>query len=133
MGTTARRAFVVSVVAVAVVAGALAVWELRLLIALLLYGLAIAAAMRPGVEWLARRRVPRPLGIAVHYIALLGLLGVLLWLAVPAAIHQIQAASPHARAARVNAAPSSSRTGSRSDRLYDRLAEGGRVFVPLGA
>jgi predicted PurR-regulated permease PerM len=88
---TARRAFVATLVAVAVIAGALALWELRLLIALLLYGLAIAAAMRPGVEGLARRRVPRPIGIAVHYIALLGVVGVLIWLAVPAAIHQVEA------------------------------------------
>jgi predicted PurR-regulated permease PerM len=93
MGTTARRAFVATLVAVAVIAGALALWELRLLIALLLYGLAIAAAMRPGVEWLAERRVPRPVGIAVHYVALLGLVGVLLWLAVPAAMHQVEAAT----------------------------------------
>jgi predicted PurR-regulated permease PerM len=93
MGTTARRAFVATLVAVATIAAALALWELKLLIALLLYGLSIAAAMRPGVEWLAARRIPRPIGIAVHYIGLLGLVGVLIWLAVPAAIHQIEAAT----------------------------------------
>jgi predicted PurR-regulated permease PerM len=93
MGTTARRAFVATLVVVATVAAALALWELKLLIALLLYGLAIAAAMRPGVEWLAGRRIPRPIGIAVHYVGLLGLIGVLIWLAVPAAIHQIEAAT----------------------------------------
>jgi predicted PurR-regulated permease PerM len=49
--------------------------------------------MRPGVEWLAGRRIPRPIGIAVHYVGLLGLIGVLIWLAVPAAIHQIEAAT----------------------------------------
>src|SRR5689334_18770584 len=93
MGTTARRAFVVTLVAVATIAAALALWALKLLIALLLYGLAIAAAMRPGVEWLAARRIPRPIGIAVHYIGLLGVVGVLIWLAVPAAIHQVEAAT----------------------------------------
>jgi predicted PurR-regulated permease PerM len=93
MGTTARRAFVATLVVVATVAAALALWELKLLIALLLYGLAIAAAMRPGVEWLAARRIPRPIGIAVHYVGLLSLVGVLIWLAVPAAIHQIEAAT----------------------------------------
>jgi predicted PurR-regulated permease PerM len=93
MGTTARRAFVVTLVAVTTIAAALALWELKLLIALLLYGLAIAAAMRPGVEWLAARRIPRPIGIAVHYIGLLGVVGVLIWLAVPAAIHQVEAAT----------------------------------------
>src|ERR671936_2512914 len=93
MGTTARRAFVATVVAVAVIAGALALWELKLLIALLLYGLAIAAAMRPGVEWLAARRIPRPIGIALHYICLLGVGGILIWLPLPAALPHIGAAT----------------------------------------
>jgi predicted PurR-regulated permease PerM len=92
LGMTARHAFVATLVGVAVIAGAVALWELRLLIALLLYGLAIAAAMRPGVERLASWRIPRPAGIAVHYVAVLAVLGVLLWLIVPKAITQVQAA-----------------------------------------
>src|SRR5690242_5536661 len=92
MGSTARRALVATVVAVAVVAGALALWQLRLLVALLLYALAIAAAMRPGVELLARHRVPRALAVGLHYVALLAVVGVLLWLIVPKAIDQVQAA-----------------------------------------
>jgi predicted PurR-regulated permease PerM len=60
------------------------------LISLLFLGIVISAAMRPGVEWLAARRVPRGVGIALHYLALLGFVGLLLWLAVPRALSQVQ-------------------------------------------
>jgi predicted PurR-regulated permease PerM len=92
MSETAKRAFVASIVVVAVVASALALWKLKVLISLLFLGIVISAAMRPGVEWLAARRVPRGIGIAVHYLALLGFVGLLLWLAVPRALNQVQAA-----------------------------------------
>jgi predicted PurR-regulated permease PerM len=98
MGTTARRALVATAVAVAVIAAALALWELKLLIAILLYGLAIAAAMRPGVDALAKRRIPRPLGVTLHYLGVLAAVGVLLWLIVPKAIDQVSAAIGNAPA-----------------------------------
>jgi predicted PurR-regulated permease PerM len=92
MSETAKRAFVAAVVVVAVVAVALALWKLKVLISLLFLGIVIAAAMRPGVEWLARRHVPRGVGIALHYLATLAFVGVLLWLAVPRALQQVQEA-----------------------------------------
>jgi predicted PurR-regulated permease PerM len=87
---TARRAFVASAVVLAVVVGALALWKLKILLALLFLAFTIAAAMRPGVEALHRRRVPRGVGILLHYAALAGLLGLLLWAVVPRAVTQIQ-------------------------------------------
>jgi predicted PurR-regulated permease PerM len=90
MGDTARKSFVATTVAVAVVAGALALWHLKLLVALLLLAFVIAAAMRPGVEWLQRHRVPRGFGVAIHYLGLGILIGLLLWLIVPQALTQIQ-------------------------------------------
>ena len=90
MRETARRAFIAAVVFVGVVAVALALWKLKLLIALLFFAFIIAAAMRPGVDALRRRGVPRGFGILLHYFALLGLVGLLLWAAVPRAITQIQ-------------------------------------------
>jgi predicted PurR-regulated permease PerM len=92
MSETAKRAFVAAVVVVAVVAAALALWKLKVLISLLFLGVVISAAMRPGVESLAARRVPRPVGIALHYLALLAFVGLLLWLAVPRALTQVQEA-----------------------------------------
>jgi predicted PurR-regulated permease PerM len=94
MRTTARQAFVVAVVFVGVIALALALWKLRVLIALLFLAFIVAAAMRPSVEALQTRyHIPRGAGILAHYAALAGLLGLLLWLVVPRAIDQIQRAT----------------------------------------
>jgi len=92
MADTARRAFIATLVAVAVIACVLALWELKLVIALVFLGLIIAAAMRPGVDRLAQRRVPRPAGVLLHYVVLVAALGLLLWLVVPRAIDQVDQA-----------------------------------------
>ena len=92
MTQTAKRAFVAALVVVATVAVALALWKLKLILALLFLGFIVAAAMRPGVDRLAEHRIPRPLGVALHYLALVGMIGVLLWLAVPRAIDQVDEA-----------------------------------------
>jgi predicted PurR-regulated permease PerM len=83
---------VTSVIVVGVVVGALALWHLRLLIFLLFLGLTIAAAMRPGVDKLCRRGVPRSVGVLLHFAALGLVVGLVLWLAVPPAIDQLSAA-----------------------------------------
>lgn len=92
MSETARRAFVASIVVLAVVVGALALWKLKVLLALLFLAFTIAAAMRPGVEALRRRRIPRGAGVLLHYAVLFGLLGLLLWAVVPRAVKQVQKA-----------------------------------------
>ena len=92
MGETARRALVFALVTVGVVALALALWKLRLLIALLFLAFIIAAAMRPAVERLRRHHVPRGVGIGLHYVALFGLVALLLWAVVPRANDQVRAA-----------------------------------------
>jgi predicted PurR-regulated permease PerM len=92
MKETARRAFLASVVVLGVVVAALALWKLKLLLALLFLAFTIAAAMRPSVEMLRRRGIPRGLGILVHYAALAGLVTLLLWSVVPRAIDQVQSA-----------------------------------------
>src|SRR5205085_2763226 len=93
MGETARKSFVATSVAVAVVAGALALWHLKVLIALLLVAFTLAAAMRPGVERLQTWRVPRAVGVLLHYLGILVVIGLLLWLIVPRAISQVQHAT----------------------------------------
>src|SRR5207245_495239 len=93
MGGTARRAAVATLVAGGIVVAALALWKIKVVIALFFLGVIAAAAMRPGVEWLHRRaRVPRTLGVLLHYLLLLGLVALLLWLVVPRAIDQVQQA-----------------------------------------
>jgi predicted PurR-regulated permease PerM len=89
---TAKRAFVAAVVIGGVVVLALALWKMRVLLALVFLALIIASAMRPGVEALRRRRVPRGIGIAIHYLVLGGAVALLLGLVVPRALDQVQTA-----------------------------------------
>ena len=55
MGSTAKRAAIVTLVAGSIVVFALALWKIKVVIALLSLGFIISAAMRPGVDWLQRR------------------------------------------------------------------------------
>ena len=92
MKQTALRAFVSTVVVGSVVVLALALWKLKLILALLFLAFIVAAAMRPGIEALRRRGVPRPVGILLHYVGLIALIGALLWAVVPRALDQVQSA-----------------------------------------
>ena len=93
MTGTARKAATTTLVAVAIVVGALALWKIRIVIALLFLGFVIASAMRPSVEWLYRRaRVPRGLGVVIHYLCFLAAIALFLYLVVPVAITQIDRA-----------------------------------------
>ena len=92
MADTARKAFIATLVAVAVIACALALWQLKLVLALIFLAFIVAAAMRPGVEALHRRGVPRGVGIGVHYAALAGVIAFAVWFAVPRALHQVDQA-----------------------------------------
>jgi len=69
---TARRTAITTLVAGGIIVLALALWKLRLVVALLFFAIIIASAMRPSIDWLARHRIPRPAGVALHYLALLG-------------------------------------------------------------
>jgi predicted PurR-regulated permease PerM len=89
---TARRAFVAALVVGCVVVAALLLWKLRVLVALLFLAFTISAAMRPGVEALKQRHVPRPVGIAIHYLGLFAFIALLIALVVPRATHEIQTA-----------------------------------------
>ena len=89
MALVARKAAVATLVVIGIVALALALWKLRVLLSLFFLGLVIAAAMRPGIEWLHARRVPRGVGLAIHYLALAVVLAFLLWLVVPRAANQV--------------------------------------------
>jgi predicted PurR-regulated permease PerM len=94
MRDTARKAFVAALVVGGVVVFALALWKLRVVIALLFLAFIIAAAMRPSVEWLRRHRVPRGFGILAHYLALVAAIAAVIYFVVPSAIDQIQEAVP---------------------------------------
>src|SRR5919197_20114 len=88
----AKKACVWTLVALCVIVGTLALWKVKVVIALLFVAFIVAAAMRPGVEWLHARRVPRAVGVLLHYGALFGVFALLVWLIVPQAIHEVQQA-----------------------------------------
>lgn len=90
MKETARLAFVITLVVTAVVVSALALWKLKLLIVLLFLAFTLGAALRPSVEALHRKRVPRGAAILLHYAAIAGLIGLLLWAVVPRAVNQVE-------------------------------------------
>jgi predicted PurR-regulated permease PerM len=92
MRETAHKAFVAAMVVLLVVVGALALWKLKILLALLFLAFTITAAMRPSVEALRRRGIPRGAGVLLHYAALVGLIALLLWAVVPRAVNQVQTA-----------------------------------------
>ncbi len=92
MKETAKRAAIATLVVIGIVAVALALWKLKLVIALLFLAFIIAAAMCPGIEALRRRGVPRSIGLLIHYLGLFALVGLFLWAVVPRAIDQVQSA-----------------------------------------
>jgi predicted PurR-regulated permease PerM len=105
---TAKRVAIATLVALGIVVCALALWKLRLVVGLLFSAMIIAAAMRPGIDWLKRHHVPAPLGLALHYLALLAIVGIALAFAVPAALHQVDhALSPSGKAEIAHAAKTS--------------------------
>jgi predicted PurR-regulated permease PerM len=92
MTETARKTFVITLVAVGVIVLALALWKLRLVVALVFAGFIIAAAMRPSIDALHRHRVPRAVGLTLHYAVFAGLIALALWFAVPRALNQVTGA-----------------------------------------
>jgi predicted PurR-regulated permease PerM len=90
LGDAARRAAVWGLVILGIVVLALALWKLRLIVGLVFFAVVLAAAMRPGIDALARRRVPRGLGVALHYLVLATLFALLIWLVVPRALGQVE-------------------------------------------
>ena len=109
MLTTAKKTAVATLVAGSIIVLALALWKIRLVLALLFSAFIIAAAIRPSIEWLARHRVPKAVGLLLHYLAFVGLIALALSFAVPAALHQVDhALSPSGKAQIAHAANTSS-------------------------
>ena len=91
-------------VALAVLAVALAVWEGRTVVLLLFLAYTLGAAVRPGVDALARHGVPRALGVAAHALVAAAFVGALLVLFVPVLLDQTRDA--------VTSVPTASNSGS---------------------
>ena len=48
--------------------------------------------MRPGVELLARARIPRVVGVLIHYAVMAGVIALLIMIVVPRALDQVEQA-----------------------------------------
>ena len=92
MKETAQRAALSTLVVIAIVAVALALWQLKLVLALVFLAFILAAALRPGIDGLARAGIPRGFGLLIHYVVLIGLVALALWFVVPRAVDQVQSA-----------------------------------------
>ena len=88
----ARVAATATAAAVAVGALGFGLWAVRSVVILLLLSLTFAAAMRPGVEWMQRHRVPQPAAILSFFLAIFAVVVLFFWAAVPPAVHEIQEA-----------------------------------------
>jgi predicted PurR-regulated permease PerM len=130
-----RTAAKAAAAAVVVVAIAFGLWKVRSIVILLLLALTFAAAIRPGVEWLRRRRVPQSLAIFSFFALVLGAIGLFFWLAVPPALHQLSEALHH----RGGAAATNDTTGARHevlawvDRQLRQLPHGSNLLHPIAA
>jgi predicted PurR-regulated permease PerM len=91
----ARLTLTVCAVAVAVGAFVFGLWKVRSVVILLLLALTFAAAIRPGVQWLERRRFPQPAAIFSFFLLVGAVIVLFFWAAVPPAIHQIEEALRH--------------------------------------
>jgi len=89
MKETAKRAAIATLVIGGIVVVALAFWKLKLLFALLFLAFILASTLRPAIDWLATKGIPRGVGILLHYLVLVGGLIGFLWLVVPRAIDQV--------------------------------------------
>jgi predicted PurR-regulated permease PerM len=129
----AGRVAIATLVVVGILVAVVVLWEARLVVALLFTAIILSAALRPGVEWLAERRVPRGIGVVIHYAVLVAVIAVGLWFVVPAATDQVQAALGDKHALRQEARQS---TGVKHDLLLalDRrlgdLPSGSKLLDP---
>ena len=76
--------------AIAVAAVAFGIWKVRTVVIMLLLALTFAAAIRPGVEWLHRRRVPEPVAILFFLLTVIAVIVFFFWVAIPPALHQVR-------------------------------------------
>jgi predicted PurR-regulated permease PerM len=87
-------------VVVAVAAVAIALWKLRVVLALLLLGLILGCAVRPFVDWLAARGLRRSVAAAVPLILLAGVVAGGLTVMVPPLLHEARGVLAEGNASR---------------------------------
>ena len=135
MGEISKKVALGTLVVIAIVAAALALWKLKLVIALIFLAFIIAAAMRPGIEALGRRGVPRSVGLLTHYLAFAAVITLFLWIVVPRAVDQVQNALGGSTQAQIHREAASSKGIKHElltaiDKRLRELPEAGELFDP---
>jgi predicted PurR-regulated permease PerM len=132
----ARVAATATAAALAIGAIGFGLWKVRSVVILLLLALTLAAAIRPGVEWLERQRLPRPAAILSFFLGAGAVFVLFFWAAVPPAIHQIEEALRHRAAGGESVRDS---TGIRHDvlvwvdRYLHQLPSGHELLHPVAS
>jgi predicted PurR-regulated permease PerM len=135
MHETVKRVALGTLVAVAIIAAALALWKLKLVIALVFLGFILAAAMRPGIDALKRRGLPRSIALVVHYLAFAAVIALLLWIVVPRAVDQVENALGGSTQAEIHRQAEQSKGIKHEiltaiDRRLREVPEAGELFDP---
>jgi predicted PurR-regulated permease PerM len=119
-----KRVLVSTTVCVAVLAASLALWQLRTLLVLLVLILVLATAMRPGVEALSARGVPRSIGVLAHYALAAAAVALVIWLVVPPLATQLHnAVQPRQQATGVSAGAGSRALHQLAESVEQRLRQ----------
>jgi predicted PurR-regulated permease PerM len=135
MAETGKRVALATLIVIGIVATALALWKLKLVLALVFLGFILAAAMRPGIDALRRRNVPLALGLLVHYLALAGVVALFLWIVVPRAVDQVQNALGGSTKAQIHREATTSKGIKHElltaiDKRLRELPKAGELFHP---
>jgi predicted PurR-regulated permease PerM len=135
MQEISKKVALATLVVIAIVAVALALWKLKLVIALIFLGFILAAAMRPGVDGLHGRRVPRSVALLAHYAAIAALVTLFLWIVVPRAVDQVQNALGGTTQAEIHQEAATSKGIKHEiltaiDNRLNELPEAGELFHP---
>jgi predicted PurR-regulated permease PerM len=64
------------------------IYLVRDVVALLFIALIFTAAIEPGVNWLKRKKIPRGIGVLIIYLLLFLIVGIMIYLLVPAIVSQ---------------------------------------------
>jgi predicted PurR-regulated permease PerM len=125
-----------TVAALAVGAIGFGLWKVRSVVILLFLALTFAAAIRPGVEWLQRHRLPQPAAILSFFLGVGAVIVLFFWAAVPPALHEIEQALRQRVAGGESVRES---TGVRHDvlvwvdRYLHQLPSGGELLHPVAS
>lgn len=86
-----RTVLVIIFTVLAVAAGLYLLWELRQVVRWVAIAIFLAVALKPAVDWLQRRRIPRSVAVLLVYVVFLAIVAGLGALIVPPLVAQVQA------------------------------------------